>query len=110
MTLPVPQSALPEQTILNIQENSGQVAIGQYVVQIGSVHGGVVNISMPEQQPVLRPLAIADPALLPPPPELMLDRVAETETATQVLQAGQIIEFTGDGGIGKTTLLEYLAH
>ena len=69
MTVPAPQSVLPEQTVLNIQENSGQIAIGQYVVQIGSVHGGVVNISMPEQ-PALRPLAVADPALLPPPPRV----------------------------------------
>src|SRR5262245_49887819 len=109
MTVPAPQSVLPEQTVLNIQENSGQIAIGQYVVQIGSVHGGVVNISMPEQ-PALRPLAVADPALLPPPPEWILDRVAETEAASRILQAGQIIEFIGEGGIGKTTLLEHLAH
>jgi hypothetical protein len=110
MNVPSSQSVLPEQTILNIQENHGQVAIGQYVVQIGSVHGGVVNVTMPEQQPVLQALVVADPALLPPPPELVLDRVAETETATRALQAGQVIEFTGEGGIGKTTLLEYLAH
>jgi hypothetical protein len=30
---------------------SGQIAIGKHILQIGSVHGGIVNVAVPEEQP-----------------------------------------------------------
>jgi hypothetical protein len=103
------QPALAENTAITIQENSGQIAIGNYIVQIGSVHGGVVNIAMPEQQPLLRPRQT--PVLLRPRPFAgLLDRKAETDMAMAALQSGQPVEFYGQAGLGKTSLLRHLAY
>lgn len=104
------QSILPENIILSLQENNGQIAIGNYVVQIGSIHGGVVNIALPDQRPQLHPRETADPTLLPPSPFLFLDRIAETETAIDHLRRRESVEIYGLNGIGKTTLLEHLAQ
>lgn len=103
------QAALSENVAVNIHENSGQIAIGNYVVQIGSVHGGVVNIAMPEQQPQLRPRPT--PVLLRPRrfPDL-LDRKDEFSLTITALQAAQPMEFYGQAGLGKTSLLRHLAY
>jgi len=34
---------------------SGQVAVGNYILQIGDVNGGVVNVAPPTAQPVIEP-------------------------------------------------------
>lgn len=103
------QPVLSEDTVINIQDNSGQIAIGNYIVQIGSIHGGVVNVAMPEQQP--RPRLRPTPVLLRPRPFLeLLDRKPETSTATTALPAYQPVEFYGQAGMGKTSLLRYLAY
>jgi len=90
-------------------EVSGQVAVGNYNVQIGSVHGGVVNLVAPEQQPCPRPRPT--PVFLRPRPfPGLLDRDPEIDAATTALQSAQPVEFHGPGGIGKTALLRHLAH
>ncbi|MFN8453272.1 MAG: choice-of-anchor D domain-containing protein [Anaerolineae bacterium] len=103
------QAAISENAAVNIHENSGQIAIGNYVVQIGSVHGGVVNITMPEQQPRIRPRPA--PVLLRPRrfPDL-LDRKDEFSLTISALQAAQPVEFYGQAGWGKTSLLRHLAY
>lgn len=94
---------------VNIQENSGQIAIGKYVVQIGSVHGGVVNIAMPEEQPRWQPRLT--PVLLRPRRFTgLLDRKVETRTAAAAVQQAEPLEFYGSPGWGKTTLLRHLAY
>ena len=51
----VAQPAVTETIQANISgEINGQVAVGKYIVQIGSVHGGIVNINMADQMPRLR--------------------------------------------------------
>ena len=88
---------------------NGQVAIGQYVLQIGDVNGGVVNIALPEQQPGAR----ARPAPVDLRPRLfrgLLDRKALVETASAALQAARPVELAGQEGIGKSSLLRHLAH
>jgi hypothetical protein len=103
------QPVLPENVALNVQENSGQIAIGNYVVQIGSVHGGVVNITMPaeQSQPRLRPTPILmRPRRFPG----LLDRKPETNTAVAALRYVQPVEYYGASGWGKTSLLRHLAH
>lgn len=92
-----------------IQENSGQIAIGQYVVQIGSIHGGVVNVAMPEEQAHWQPRL--SPILLRPRrfPGL-LDRKGETGAATTAVHTAQPLEFHGPPGLGKTSLLRHLAY
>ena len=101
------QPVLPDDVALNIEGNTGQVAIGNYIVQIGSVHGGVVNVTMPQEQPRLRP----GPVLLRPRRfRNLLDRQTERSTATHVLGMAEPVEFYGRPGLGKTSLLRHLAH
>ena len=86
-----------------------QVAIGNYIVQIGRVEGGVVNIlnEAPPPPPRLRP----QPVLLRPKPfPNLLDRETETTTLVEALTSQQPVECTGVPGAGKSSLLRHLAH
>ncbi|MFN8456718.1 MAG: hypothetical protein U0401_18965 [Anaerolineae bacterium] len=103
------QVDLSQQIPLHIQENYGQIAVGNYVVQIGSVHGGVVNVTMPEEQPRWQPRP--GPVLLRPRRfSDLLDRQTETGAAVAAIQATQPLEFYGSPGWGKTSLLRHLAY
>ncbi len=94
---------------VNTQENITQIAIGNYMVQIGSIHGGVVNIAMPEEQAHWQPRLT--PVLLRPRRFTgLLDRKPETSVAATVLHTAQPLEFYGQSGWGKTTLLRHLAY
>jgi len=107
MAQPFPPTKMIEAQIQG--EISGQVAIGNYNIQIGSIHGGVVNIVQPEQQP--RPWPRPNPVFLRPRPfPGLLDREAEVGTASTALQSATPVEFHGQAGLGKTTLLRYLSH
>ena len=92
-----------------ISENSGQIAVGKYVVQIGSIHGGVVNIAMPDEQPHWQP-RLAPVLLRPRRFTGLLDRKVETSAATAAVHAAQPVEFYGSAGLGKTSLLRHLAY
>lgn len=94
---------------VNIQENSGQIAIGKYVVQIGSVHGGVVNIAMPEEQARWQP-RLAPVLLRPRRFSGLLDRQVERRAATAAVHTAEPLEFYSPPGWGKTTLLRHLAY
>ena len=49
----------PESIEVHIEGGvSGQVAIGNNILQIGNVYGGMVNVAMPEQKPQPRPCPI----------------------------------------------------
>ncbi|HUV90665.1 MAG TPA: NB-ARC domain-containing protein [Anaerolineae bacterium] len=87
----------------------GQVAVGDYILQIGSEHGGVVHLATPAQQPLVRPRPV--PVFLRPlhTPGL-LDREAEVRVASDDLQPGAPVDFYGQAGVGKTALLSHLAH
>jgi hypothetical protein len=88
---------------------SGQVAVGNNIAQIGSNHGIVVNVIQPGQQPSSRPRPTpVQPSLRPF--ESLLDRTSEIEAATAAFRSSQPIELRGQEGIGKTSLLRYLAH
>ena len=90
-------------------EISGQIAVGTHILQIGSVHGGVVNVAMPGQQPV--PHARPTPVQLRPRPfPGLLDRKEETAASASALQATQSTEIYGAAGVGKTVLLRQLSH
>jgi hypothetical protein len=103
------QLDLSTTTAAIIQENSGQIAIGQYVVQIGSIHGGVVNVAMPEEQAHWQP-RLAPVLLRPRRFTGLLDRQGETGAATTAVHTAQPVEFYGPPGLGKTALLRHLAY
>ncbi len=100
----------PESIEVHIEGGvSGQVAIGNNILQIGNVYGGVVNVAMPEQKP--RPQPRPTPVSLRPRPfPGLLDREAEVVAATTALQSATPVEFYGQAGLGKTALLRHLAH
>jgi ABC-type dipeptide/oligopeptide/nickel transport system ATPase subunit len=94
---------------INIQENRGQIAIGEKILQIDVSHGGKVNFIRPEQKPRVQPRPT--PIRLRPRffPNL-LDRKEEIKVATTTLQSGQVVEFCGESGLGKTSLLCHLIY
>jgi hypothetical protein len=90
---------------------SGQIAVGENNLQIriGDVHGGEVNVLLPDQRPSVRPRS-TPAAVRPRPFPGLLDREDEVEAATTALQSAMPVEFHGRAGLGKTSLLRYLAH
>ena len=89
-------------------ELGGWIAVGGYILQIGSIHGGAVRVALPEERP--RVTARPSPVLLRPQPfPELLDRETEVEAATKVLGDPSALEVVGPPGIGKTALLRRLA-
>jgi DNA-binding IclR family transcriptional regulator len=105
-TTPAP----PESVSVHIEGSvSGQVAIGNNILQIGDVHGGVVNVMAPGEK--IRPEPRPTPVDLRPRPfPNLLDRETEIDTVTAALQSTQPVEIHGQAGLGKTSLLRHLAH
>jgi hypothetical protein len=101
--------SLPQQIQAKIQgEISGQVVVGSHILQIGSIHGGVVNINSSEQ---LHLKTRSLPVLLRPRPfSNLIGREEEVKTAIEVLQSFVSVELRGEEGIGKTSILRHLAH
>lgn len=104
------QSLPPTHIDAQVGDVSGgsQVAIGSYIVQIGRVEGGVVNILNKEPTP---PRSRPQPVSLRPRafPGL-LDRETETTNTLQALASNQSVECSGEAGSGKTSLLRHLAY
>ncbi|MBN1814076.1 MAG: zinc ribbon domain-containing protein [Anaerolineae bacterium] len=107
---PPPAAAQPEAVSVHIEGSvSGQVAIGNTILQIGDVRGGVVNVMAPGEkvQSEPRPTPVD---LRPRPFPDLLDRETEIGTATAAFESAQSVEFHAAAGLGKTALLRYLAH
>lgn len=85
---------------------SGQVAVGDNIVQISNVHGGVVNVGVAPVTPTVR--RRGPEQLLPPKPSgALLGRGAELDSVVSALRAGQTVEVHGPPGMGKTTLAKH---
>lgn len=100
----------PERVNVKIQGDvSGQIAIGNNILQIGEIHGGIVNIIAPEKKPVFakrtKPVHLR-PRDLPG----FIDREQEQITAVGALAVSESVSVFGEGGIGKTALLRRLAY
>jgi hypothetical protein len=83
---------------------TGQVAIGENILQIGPVYGGVVNVAKPPARHP-RPLPVS---LRPRPFRDLLDR--EQEVLAAAGEPIAALEFAAGEGTGKTALLRHLAH
>ena len=94
---------------VDLGEVLGDVNIGNYTLRIGSLNGGVVNVAPPQQRQVPQPRP-APVMLLPRPFSGFLDRKEEVSAAAAVLEGASPVEFHALPGVGKTTLLHYLAH
>jgi LysM repeat protein len=90
-------------------QNQGQVAVGKYITQIGSVHGGTVIFNPPDQRPQLsaRPGPVK---ILPRRAAGMLDRTQEVEAAASALAEAVPVEYHAPEGMGKSSLLRHLAR
>lgn len=89
--------------------SQSQIAVGSYILQIGDVNGGVVNIAAPAAASVFenrtRPVS-----LRPRPFPSMLDREAEIDSIKSALSTSNQVNLYGELGIGKTTLIRQIAH
>src|SRR5215213_9348380 len=94
---------------VDLGEVLGDVNIGNYTLRIGTLNGGVVNVAPTQQRQVPQPRP-APVMLLPRPFSGLLDREEEVSAAAAVLEGASPVEFHGPSGVGKTTLLHYLAH
>ena len=91
------------------KEESGEIAVGNYILQIGATHGSVINAAPPGHHSP--PQALPAPVFLRPRSFAnLLDREAELKTAASALQSVTPVEFHGQAGLGKTVLLRCLAH
>ncbi len=88
---------------------SGQIAVGNHIIQNNVDHGGIVYIAAPGETPTprLRSLPISLPGRRPAEP---LGRDDEVRVALDAVGAASSLEFVGPPGIGKTTLLKFLAY
>ncbi|MBR8837075.1 MAG: hypothetical protein DSM106950_24500 [Stigonema ocellatum SAG 48.90 = DSM 106950] len=91
------------------EEIIDQLAVGNHIIQIGSLHGAIANIATAQDKPTVcshsTPILIRTRLL-----EKLLDREEAVKEAIAVLQSGQSVEFYSPAGYGKTFLLSYLAH
>ena len=86
-----------------------QVAVGRYVLQIGDPCGAVIREAPRAERAHIRPRPT--PILLRP--RLirgLVDRQMDLAAALSALDAGLLVEASGEPGIGKTAVLRHLAH
>ncbi|HEY9749546.1 MAG TPA: hypothetical protein V6C63_12755, partial [Allocoleopsis sp.] len=90
-------------------QNHDQLAVGHHIIQIGSVHGGIVQIAAPEQQPQIS-LRATPVFVLPRPFAGLLGRQTEIAMAIATLQTKAPVELYSGSGFGKSVLLRHLAY
>jgi hypothetical protein len=88
---------------------SGQVAIGEHIVQIHAEHGAIVNYRPAVQRavPHLRPIPIR---LLPRPFDALVGRDQLLSDVHSALARRGPVELVGEPGIGKTSVLRNVSH
>jgi hypothetical protein len=86
----------------------GQIAIGNNILQIGSLHGDLIvsasRAAFPD--PVLRSSAVK---VVPRRPEPFFGRQTETTLLVNEARDGRAIAVEGPPGVGRSTLLRHLA-
>lgn len=90
-------------------EVSGQVAVGEHILQVHAEHGAIVNVAAPGERPRVRPR--------PGPIDLrprdfpgLLGREAEVRALADGWRAGEPVAVHGEDGVGKSVLLRHVAH
>jgi hypothetical protein len=110
MTETVP--ALPAEIAATIEGGvSGQVIVGDHnlQLQIGAIHGGVLNLAPRDERPRLT-ARTAPVLLLPRRFPGLLDRHETVRAVEEAASTGGPVEIHGEAGTGKTVLLRHLAH
>jgi formylglycine-generating enzyme required for sulfatase activity len=80
-----------------------------FVVKIGDINGGIVNIIKPSDKPKYsaRPMPVA---IKPRAFSALLDRENEFELIKKASQYANPVSVWGKDGVGKTTFVRYLTH
>jgi hypothetical protein len=90
-------------------EVSGQIAVGNNIVQNNVAHGGLVYMAAPGERPLVRerrkPVYLRGRR-----PRELAGRKAEVDAALGAVRSGEPVQFYGPPGAGKTALLKHLAH
>ncbi|MDM9380304.1 hypothetical protein QUB80_06265 [Chlorogloeopsis sp. ULAP01] len=90
-------------------EMIGKLAVGNYVIQVGSSYGAIANAATIQKQPILP--QNSTPALIRHPPyKQRLEYQDLLQEALAALQSRQSVEFCTPIGFDQTELLLYLAH
>jgi len=106
-------SALPAEVAAAIEGGvSGQVIVGDrnLQLQIGAIHGGVINLPSPAHDRRPFTARAAPVMLLPRRFPGFLDRHETVRAVEEAVAAGGPVEVHGEPGIGKSALLRSLAH
>lgn len=90
-------------------DSRGQVIVGDHNIQIHADHGGKVSVVVPGNRIIPRPRP-SPVSILPRPFSGLLDRQEEIGTTISTLDSIQPVEFYGEEGSGKTSLLRHIAH
>ena len=110
---PVGTDQLPTPATRNIEVHiagsvSGQLAIGENILQVDAKPGAIVNLY--EGKPIV-PRRRPAPVLLPPRPfPGLLGRTSEVGAAKAAMRVAQPFEYYAPPGWGKTSLLRYLGQ
>jgi hypothetical protein len=86
-----------------------RIAVGRLLVEIGGPHGAALREAMRAERARLHPR----PAPILLRPRLLrglIDRRIEVAAAISAIDAGMLVEVSGEPGVGKTALLRHLAH
>lgn len=86
----------------------GQLAIGNNILQIGSLHGDLVTVAQPGSipNPVLRPPPVK---VVPRRPDPFFGQRAESALLLAEARAGHAVAVEGSPGVGRSTLLRRVA-
>ena len=96
-----------EERQITISGNTGQIAIGDNIVQEIN-HNCVINKISPSERPTwVRGKRLE---IKPRKPKNFLNRTSEIQQIEEQVKAGEIINLNGPTGIGKSTLIEYISH
>lgn len=110
---PVGTDQLPTPATRNIEVHiagsvTGQLAIGENIVQVDAKAGAIVNLY--EGKPIV-PRRRPTPVLMPPRPfPGLIGRTTEVGAARAAVRAAQPFEYYALPGWGKTSLLRYLGQ
>jgi hypothetical protein len=88
-----------------------QAVFADYVVEIGSIYGGLLSIAPPGQRVRDRARPRPEPPrILPRPIPGFVDREEEQHLLGSALANGQPVNLYGPDGIGKTSLVRQVMH
>src|SRR5215212_7510785 len=90
---------------------SGQLAVGSHIVQmrVDTVRGNLVTVLSPDAKLTFSPRPVPI-SIVPRRPAFLVGRRQETAQAVEALSGRRPVELYAPPGMGKSTLLRFLAH